>query len=124
MAAAELFGYRKGAFTGAESAHPGHIRAAEGGSLLLDELPELAPDVQAMLLRALENREVLPLGESRAVRIDVRFMSAAQLPLDAAVGTGLLRADLRARLEGGVISLGHLERAARLEYEAMGKIAA
>jgi DNA-binding NtrC family response regulator len=105
MAAAELFGYRKGAFTGAESANQGHIRAAEGGTLLLDELPELAPDVQAMLLRALENREVLPLGESRPVPIDVRFLSAAQTPLGATADAGLLRPDLRARLEGGVIAL-------------------
>jgi len=105
MAAAELFGYRKGAFTGAENANQGHIRAAEGGSLLLDELPELAPDVQAMLLRALENREILPLGESRPVPVDVRFLSAAQTPLGAAVDAGALRSDLRARLEGGVVTL-------------------
>lgn len=105
MAAAELFGYRRGAFTGAETASLGHVRAAKGGTLLLDELTELAPDVQAMLLRALENREVIPLGESQAVPIDVRFVAAAQLPLSAAVEAGLLRADLRARLEGGVIAL-------------------
>src|SRR5262245_23722151 len=105
MAAAELFGYRKGAFTGAESASPGHIRAAEGGSLLLDELTELAPDVQAMLLRALENREVLPLGESKPIPIDVRFIAATQIALATAVESKVLRADLRARLEGGVIAL-------------------
>lgn len=117
MAAAELFGYRKGAFTGAESANIGHIRAAEGGSLLLDELPELAPDVQAMLLRALENREVLPLGEARPVPIDVRFLSAAQTPLDAAVEAGLLRPDLRARLEGGVVTLPPLRQCREVVVE-------
>src|SRR5215471_2175966 len=67
VAAGELFGYRRGAFTGADQASLGHIRAAEGGTLLLDELVELSLDVQAMLLRALENREVLPLGETRPV---------------------------------------------------------
>jgi transcriptional regulator of acetoin/glycerol metabolism len=105
MAAAELFGYRKGAFTGADAASVGHIRAAQDGTLLLDELTELAPDVQAMLLRVLENREVLPLGESRPQPIDVRFLAATQIPLAAAVKAGNFRSDLRARLEGVVIAL-------------------
>ncbi len=117
MAAAELFGYRKGAFTGAESASPGHIRAAEGGSLLLDELTELAPDVQAMLLRALENREILPLGEARPVPIDVRFLSATQTSLESAVEAGQLRPDLRARLEGGVVKLPPLRECREVVVE-------
>ena len=108
MAAAELFGYRKGAFTGAESPHLGHVRAAQGGTLLLDELTELSPEVQAMLLRVLENREVMPLGDARPVPIDVRFAAATQIPLRQAVSSGLLRPDLRARLEGGVIELAPL----------------
>jgi transcriptional regulator of acetoin/glycerol metabolism len=105
MAAAELFGYRKGAFTGAQAASLGHVRAAQGGSLLLDELTELAPDVQAMLLRVLESREVLPLGESKPVPVDVRFIAATQVPLAAAVAAGAFRSDLRARLEGAIIAL-------------------
>ncbi len=109
MAAAELFGYRRGAFTGAANASSGHVRAAEGGTLLLDELTELATDVQAMLLRVLENREVLPLGESTPVPINVRFIAATQIPLSSAVESRRLRADLRARLEGGVIVLPALE---------------
>jgi DNA-binding NtrC family response regulator len=117
MAAAELFGYRKGAFTGAASASPGHIRAAEGGSLLLDELTELAADVQAMLLRALENREILPLGEAQAVPIDVRFLSATQTALAAAADAGQLRPDLRARLEGGVIALPPLRECREVVVE-------
>jgi DNA-binding NtrC family response regulator len=105
FAPAELFGYRKGAFTGAEQASPGHIRAAEGGTLLLDELSELPLDVQAMLLRVIENREVLPLGETRAATTDVRFVVATQEPLATSVARGRLRADLRARLEGSAVKL-------------------
>jgi DNA-binding NtrC family response regulator len=105
MAAAELFGYRKGAFTGAASPSLGHVRAAEGGTLLLDELTELSADVQAMLLRVLENREVLALGDSTPTPINVRFLAATQIPLATAVSTGRLRADLQARLEGAVIRL-------------------
>ena len=105
VAPAELFGYRKGAFTGAEQASPGHIRAAQGGTLLLDELIELPLEVQAMLLRVIENREVLALGETRPVAVDVRFMAASQVPLSQAVEQGRFRADLRARLERTVISL-------------------
>jgi DNA-binding NtrC family response regulator len=105
VAAAELFGYRKGAFTGADAASVGHVRAAEGGTLLLDELVELSLDVQAMLLRVVENGEVLPLGESRPVPIDVRFVAASQIPLSRAVEEGRFRPDLRARLEGGVVRL-------------------
>jgi DNA-binding NtrC family response regulator len=105
VAAGELFGYRKGAFTGAEQANTGHIRAAQRGTLLLDELIELPLDVQAMLLRAIETREVLPLGETVATPIDVRFIAACQVPLANAVAAGRVRADLRARLEGVVIGL-------------------
>ncbi len=68
VAPAELFGYRKGAFTGADQASSGHIRAAQGGTLLLDELIELPLEVQAMLLRVIENREVLALGETPSSR--------------------------------------------------------
>lgn len=105
IAPAELFGYRKGAFPGAEQASPGHVRAAEGGTLLLDEVSELPLDVQAMLLRVIENREVLPLGEARAAAVDVRFVVATQEALATCVEQGRFRADLRARLEGTVIRL-------------------
>jgi DNA-binding NtrC family response regulator len=105
IAAGELFGYRKGAFTGAERASAGHIRAAEGGTLFLDEVIDLPLPVQATLLRALEQREVMPLGETRCVPIDVRFVAAAQIPLAQAVAEGRFRADLQARLEGVVLPL-------------------
>jgi DNA-binding NtrC family response regulator len=99
-AAAELFGYRKGAFTGAERANPGLVRAAEDGTLLLDEITDLPLDVQPQLLRAIENREVIPLGESQTMAVNVRFLGATQEPLRDAVEAGRFRADLRARLEG------------------------
>jgi DNA-binding NtrC family response regulator len=99
-AVGELFGYRKGAFTGAESVHRGLIPAAANGTLLLDEVTDLALDVQAQLLRAIENGQIIPLGESRATTVDVRYLAATQQPLHAAVDQGRFRADLRARLEG------------------------
>jgi two-component system response regulator FlrC len=104
-AVSELFGYRKGAFTGAERAHSGQLRAAEGGTVLLDEITDLPLVVQAQLLRAIENREIVPLGESHPVGIDVRFIATSQTPLEHAVDEGRFRADLRARLEGAEIVL-------------------
>jgi DNA-binding NtrC family response regulator len=114
IAAAELFGYRKGAFTGAEQASVGHVRAADGGTLLLDEVSELALDVQAMLLRVIENREVLPLGESAPHAIDVRFVAASQEPLATCVEQGRFRPDLRARLEGNAHRLPALRESPEL----------
>lgn len=100
LAEAELFGYRKGAFTGAERASLGYFRAAHGGTLLLDEIVDLHLGLQAKLLRVLEQREVVPLGEATAVPIDVRIVTAAQQSLTDAVEQGKCRADLCARLEG------------------------
>jgi DNA-binding NtrC family response regulator len=108
LAAGELFGYRKGAFTGADRASAGHLRAAHLGTLFLDEVLELPLDVQAMLLRAVENREVLALGESMATPVDVRFLSAGQVALGRAVAEGRFRADLHARLSGEEIRLPSL----------------
>lgn len=103
--AAELFGYRKGAFTGAERASSGHVRAAHEGTLLFDEVLELPLELQAKLLRVIEQREVLPLGETQAVGVDVLFVAASQRPLGEAVASGRFRADLRARLEGIVLEI-------------------
>lgn len=105
LAEAELFGYRKGAFTGAERASPGYFRAADGGTLMLDEIIDLSPPVQTKLLRALEQREVVPLGESAPVPIDVRVVVAAQEPLGQAVKEKRFRADLYARLNGVTLRL-------------------
>ncbi len=100
LAAAQLFGHRKGAFTGADSSSIGHVRAADGGTLFLDEIAELPQSVQAQLLRVIEQGEVLPVGETKMVRVDVRFVSASQVPLASLVAEKRFRADLRARLEG------------------------
>jgi transcriptional regulator of acetoin/glycerol metabolism len=100
LAEAELFGHARGAFTGAERARLGHLRAADGGTLFLDELAELSLSIQAKLLRAVEQREVIPLGETRAVPIDVRIVAAAQEPLERFVEKKTFRADLHERLAG------------------------
>ena len=105
LAEGELFGYRKGAFSGAERAHPGFLRAAEGGTLLLDEIADLSLPIQAKLLRAVEQREVVPLGESKPVAIDVRFLAATQSPLRHAVDEKRFRGDLLARLEGLTVQI-------------------
>jgi len=118
-AAAELFGYKRGAFTGASEASAGHIRSAEGGTLFLDEVAELPPDVQPMLLRVLENRQVMPLGEVRPRAVDVRFVAAVQRPLSELVAEGRFRADLRARIEQAVIRLPRLAQCREIIAEAL-----
>jgi DNA-binding NtrC family response regulator len=105
MAEGELFGYRKGAFTGADRASDGFFRAADGGTLFLDEILELPAAVQPKLLRALEQGEVQPLGEARPVAIDVRVVCATQEPLTQAVAEKRFRADLLARLDGLTLKL-------------------
>jgi two-component system response regulator FlrC len=82
----------------------GHFRAANGGTLLLDEIIDLPMPLQAKLLRVLEQREVLPLGESQPVPVDVRVVAATQVPLLQS-GPDRFRADLAARLEGFVVRL-------------------
>jgi transcriptional regulator with PAS, ATPase and Fis domain len=96
----ELFGYRKGAWAGADHDYPGCFRAAQGGTLLLDEVTEIPLSVQPKLLRALEEGVVVPVGESSAVPVDVRVIAASQEPLQRAVEQKRLRADLHARLAG------------------------
>ena len=105
LAEATLFGHRKGAFTGADRAAIGYFRAASGGTLLLDEIVELPLAVQAKLLRALEEKEVVPVGETDPVRIDVRVLAATQEPLRQAVRERRFRPDLMARLEGLTVVL-------------------
>ena len=109
LAEGELFGYRRGAFTGAETAHVGHFRSAQRGTLLLDELTDLSLPVQAKLLRVLEERRVVPLGESAPIALDVRVIAATQQPLADAVLEKRFRADLFARLDGLTIKLPPLK---------------
>ena len=105
LAEAELFGYRKGAFTGADRSHSGYFRAAKQGSLLLDEVTDLPLELQGKLLRVLEQNEVQPLGESTPVPIDVRVIAATQVPLAQAVAERKFRPDLCARLDGLTVTL-------------------
>jgi DNA-binding transcriptional regulator YiaG len=95
----QLFGYRRGAFTGAVSDHPGVIRTASGGTLFLDEIGELPLDVQPKLLRLLENSEIFPLGERRPIHVDVRILAATHRDLGALVHEGRFREDLYYRLQ-------------------------
>jgi transcriptional regulator with PAS, ATPase and Fis domain len=95
----QLFGYRRGAFTGAASDQLGVIRAANGGTLFLDEIAELPLDIQPKLLRFLENAEVFPLGERKPVRVDVRVIAATHRNLALLVREGRFREDLYYRLQ-------------------------
>ena len=94
----ELFGYERGAFTGAHSAFPGKLRLAHGGTVFLDEIGDLPLHGQAKLLRAIENKEITPLGSKRSHPVDVRFIAATNASLEKLVGAGRFRADLFYRL--------------------------
>ncbi|NOJ94354.1 sigma 54-interacting transcriptional regulator [Corallococcus coralloides] len=104
-----LFGARRGAFSGADDAD-GYLQAADGGTLFLDEVAELDVGVQAKLLRALETREVLPLGGSKPRKVDVQVCSAGNRDLRAQVAQGRLREDLYFRIGRPEVSLPPLRR--------------
>lgn len=101
----ELFGHRKGAFTGAHEDRPGLVRSAAGGTLFLDEIGDLPLPLQAAFLRVLQEGEVLPVGSAQAVKVDVRVVAATHRDLDALVEQGLFRSDLLARLSGLTVRL-------------------
>ena len=101
----QLLGFVKGAFTGAERSESGFVRAAEGGTLLLDEIGDLPASSQAALLRVLQNSEVTPVGSSNPIQVDVRFISATHQPLEQLLERGQFRRDLLARLAGFEIVL-------------------
>jgi transcriptional regulator with GAF, ATPase, and Fis domain len=94
----ELFGHERGAFTGAVAAKPGRIEQANGGVLFLDEVGEMAPAVQAKVLRVLEEREFMRLGSTRVQRADIRVIAATNRDLHAAMQRGEFREDLYYRL--------------------------
>lgn len=101
----ELFGYARGAFTGALQTYAGRILAAQGGTLFLDEVGELAPAAQAKLLRFLEAKEVQRLGSTETTRVDVRIVAATNRDLGGAVRHGEFREDLYYRLSSFPIAL-------------------
>lgn len=108
MVEAILFGHKKGAFTGASADGEGLFRAAHSGTLFLDEITELPLALQAKLLRALQEGEVLPVGETRAVKVDVRIVTAANRDAAALVAAGEFREDLYWRLNVMPIALPRL----------------
>ncbi len=101
----ELFGFEKGAFTGAHQRKDGQFRLAEGGSLFLDEIVNIPLTTQSKLLRALQERQAQPLGSLRPVRVDVRIIAASNVSLDREVREGRFRQDVYYRLNEFVISL-------------------
>jgi transcriptional regulator with PAS, ATPase and Fis domain len=101
----QLFGHRRGAFTGATESFQGLVRAAENGTLFLDEIGELDPAIQPKLLRFLESGEVHTLGEPRSQRVGTRVVSATNVDVEDMVKQGRFRSDLYYRINGARISL-------------------
>ena len=115
----ELFGYEKGAFTGADRRREGHFQLAQGGTLFLDEIVNLPFPTQAKLLRTLEERQVQVLGAKGPLPVDVRIIAAANVPMDGEIRTGRFRQDLYYRLNEFVIVVPPLrERVEDIVYLA------
>lgn len=104
----ELFGHEKGSFTGAERAKDGLLRIAEGGTVFLDEIGELPLEFQGKLLRALQEKEIRPVGSNKRIRIDIRVIAATNRELEAAVRQGTFRKDLYFRLNVVTVKLAPL----------------
>ena len=98
LAESMLFGHVRGSFTGATADRKGWFELADGGTLFLDEIGDMAPALQAKLLRVLEDGEVMPVGASQAKRVDVRVVAATNADLDERIADGLFRQDLYFRL--------------------------
>lgn len=117
---AELFGYERGAFTGASQAKPGLLEAADGGTFFLDEVGEMPLALQAKMLRALESQQVMRVGALAPRTIDVRFVAATNRDLQAQVRAGHFRDDLYFRLNGALIAVPPLrERTSEIEPLAL-----
>jgi len=109
----ELFGYEKGAFSGADRRKDGLLQVAQAGTLLLDEVGNLPPGTQAKLLRVLQERQVLPLGSTVPRKLDARFIFATNVPLEEAAKEGRFRADLFYRLAEFTITVPPLRERGR-----------
>ena len=105
MVEAELFGHRRGAFSGATEDRPGLVRAADGGTLLLDEIGDLPLACQAAFLRVLQTHRVRPIGDARELPVDVRVVAATHRDLGAMAAQDAFRADLYARIAGYTLSI-------------------
>jgi len=114
----ELFGYEKGAFTGAHQRKVGQFQLAEGGTLLLDEIVNLPLPTQAKLLRSLQERQVQPLGSKQPVRVDVRIIAASNIALEHEVRAGRFRQDVYYRLNEFGITLPPLRERDDILYLA------
>jgi transcriptional regulator with PAS, ATPase and Fis domain len=101
----ELFGYEKGAFTGAMRSKEGLFQSANGGTIFLDEIGELSPELQAKLLRVLQEKEVRPVGSNQKFKVDVRVIAATNRDLEAAQKEGAFRKDLYFRLNVVTLNL-------------------
>jgi len=101
----ELFGHRRGSFSGATTDRLGHVRTADRGTLFLDEIGDMPLPAQAALLRVLEEREVVPVGDSMPVPVDLRVVAATHRDLGAMVAEGKFREDLYARIRGLALTL-------------------
>ena len=110
MLEAILFGHEKGAFTGASSANKGIFRAADGGTLLLDEISEMPLSLQAKLLRALQERKVTPLGSQREIDVDVRVIATTNREMLSEISNGKFREDLYYRLNVFPLTTQQLEQ--------------
>jgi DNA-binding NtrC family response regulator len=125
LAESELFGHGKGAFSGAQGERKGLFRSANGGTLMLDEIGELDPELQPKLLRVLQEQRLLPVGEDYESPIDVRVIAATNRPLDAMIAEGRFREDLYQRLNVFRIQIPALrERPEDVELQARHFLAA
>ena len=106
----ELFGHRRGSFSGASSDYLGIFRAADGGTLLLDEITEMSPDTQGKLLRALQERTVRPVGSTDEIPVDIRLISSTNRDPEEAVKSGHFRQDLYYRLQAAVLRVPPLRQ--------------
>ncbi|MHB1429203.1 MAG: sigma-54-dependent transcriptional regulator [Rhodocyclaceae bacterium] len=128
LLANELFGHVKGAFTGAQADKQGLLAAADGGTLFLDEVTEMSPAMQVKLLRVIQEREVLPLGATATLKVDVRFVAATNRNLQEMMKNGEFRQDLWFRLNVVNLHIPPLshrrEDVPLLAYHFLGKCAA